>query len=72
MTVCNEDKYMRRWFVGDLPSFNDDDDSWRGDELNVEAVDGSVEVYFVDEMKREIFKGKVCIISRLLGNKFFW
>jgi hypothetical protein len=63
MTMCNEDKHTQRRFVGDLSAFNDDDGDWKGDELNVEAQNGNVKVYFVDEVAHEIFKGKGCVIS---------
>lgn len=50
MTVCTEDKHTQRRFVGDFSSFDDDDEGWTGDELNVETHVGNVKVHFVDEV----------------------
>jgi hypothetical protein len=64
----NEIDNTRRCFVGDLSLLSDDDDDgWKGDEVNIRTEHSSVKVRFVDEPEPEIPTGKAGLISRLLG-----
>jgi len=63
----NEIDNTRRCFVGDLSLLSDDDDGWKGDEVNIRTEHSSVKVRFVDEPEPEIPTGKAGLISRLLG-----
>lgn len=67
MGLCNEIDNTRRCFIGDLSLFSDDDDGWKGDEVNIKTEHGRVKVRFVDEAELEISTGKVSLISRVLG-----
>jgi hypothetical protein len=62
----NEEKHTQRCFVGDISSFNDSDGDWPGDKLDVEAYNGRVKVFFVDEAESEATK-RGGLFSRIFG-----
>ena len=64
MGQCNEVDNTRRCFVGDLSLLNDNDGSWKGDEVNIRNKHSNVKVRFVDELEPEIPTGKAGLISR--------
>jgi len=65
IAMHNEEKHTRRCFVGDISSFNGDGD-WPGDKLDVDAHNGRVKVFFVDEVEAEATK-KGGLFSRIFG-----
>jgi hypothetical protein len=62
----NEEKHTHRCFVGDISLYNDGDGGWAGDMLEVNAHNGRVKVYTIDE-EPETSKGKQSLLSRILG-----
>jgi len=66
IAMHNEEKRTQRCFVGDISSFNDGDGDWPGDKLDVDAHNGRVKVYFMDEVESETTK-KSSLFSRILG-----
>jgi hypothetical protein len=57
----------RRGFVGDFSGWTEGEDGWKGDEAILETKNGSVKVYYDDEVieSLEFIKPKVGIISRI-------
>ena len=45
----SEEKHTHRCFVGDMSLLSSTEAAWAGDKLNVDAHNGRVKVYFVDE-----------------------
>jgi len=66
IAMHNEEKHTQRCFVGDISSFNDSDGDWPGDKLDVDAYNGRVKVFFVDEADSEASK-RGGLFSRIFG-----
>ena len=47
----SEEKHTHRCFVGDMSLLGSTEAAWAGDKLNVDAHNGRVKVYFVDEVE---------------------
>jgi len=66
MGMCNEIDHTRHCFIGDLLLFNDEQD-WKGDEVNVKTQHGGVKVRFVDEVEPETLHGIPGLLCRVFG-----
>jgi hypothetical protein len=66
IAMHNEEKHTHRCFVGDISSFNDSNGDWPGDKLDVDAYNGRVKVFFVDEADSEATK-RGGLFSRIFG-----
>jgi hypothetical protein len=64
--MCNEIDHTRHCFIGDLLLFNDEQD-WKGDEVNVKTQHGGVKVRFVDEVEPETLHGIPGLLCRVFG-----
>jgi hypothetical protein len=66
ITMHNEQKAIQRCFVGDVFLYNEDEGGWAGDQLDVDAHNGRVKIYFVDEVELKAPK-KSGLFSRFLS-----
>jgi len=65
VTTFSHVSSTKRCFIGDLTSWLDRDQEWKGDEVTASSHNGKVKLQFVDEVKAT--KGKGNFWSRALG-----
>jgi hypothetical protein len=68
LSMFNEDNHTQRCFVGDLASFTGHD--WKGNEVDIEATNGRVKIFLVDQVEPETSKAKGGLFSRVWGKTF--